>query len=209
VRSLTRRVNESEGGEKKMIWLLIPLLAIAAWVVVTYNFFVSSKARIKASVQEIGNQLKRQADLIPNLESSAKGYLKHEKGIYKDLTDARKAINAAVKSGNVQKMADAGSQLASILPNIQVVVESNPELKGSNVVTKLMDELRDTSDKVMYARRLVIDLTADFNVKRVSVPSNIVANIFKFEEQKGLITPESGEHVETKAGDLKTPKVKL
>ena len=192
-----------------MILLLIPLIAIVAWVVVTYNFFVSSKARIKAAVQEIGNQLKRQADLIPNLESSAKGYLKHEKGIYKDLTDARKAINAAVKSGNVQKMADAGSQLASILPNIQVVVESNPELKGSNVVTKLMDELRDTSDKVMYARRLVIDLTADFNVKRVSVPSNIVASLFKFEEQKGLITPESGEHVETKASDLKTPKVKL
>jgi len=192
-----------------MIWLLIPLVAILIWVVSTYNFFVSSKARIKAAVQEIGNQLKRQASLIPNLESSAKGYLKHEKGIYKDLTDARRAINAAVKSGNVQKMADAGSKLASILPNIQVIVESNPELKGSNVVTKLMDELRDTSDKIMYARRLVIDLTADFNVKRVSVPTNVVANIFKFEEQKGLITPESGEHVETKASDLKTPKVKL
>jgi len=193
-----------------MIWfIIIPLVAIVAWAVASYNFFVSSKARIKAAVQEIGNQLKRQADLIPNLESSAKGYLKHEKGIYKDLTDARRAINAAVKSGNVQKMADAGSKLASILPNIQVVVESNPELKGSNVVAKLMDELRDTSDKVMYSRRLVIDLTADFNVKRVSVPTNIVANIFKFEEQKGLITPESGEHVETKASDLKTPKVKL
>ena len=193
-----------------MIWfIIIPLVAIVAWGVSSYNFFVSSKARIKAAVQEIGNQLKRQADLIPNLESSAKGYLKHEKGIYKDLTDARRAINAAVKSGNVQKMADAGSKLASILPNIQVVVESNPELKGSNVVTKLMDELRDTSDKIMYSRRLVIDLTADFNVKRVSVPTNIVANIFKFEEQKGLITPVSGEHVETKASDLKTPKVKL
>lgn len=193
-----------------MIWLiLIPLVAIVAWVVATYNFFVSSKARIKAAVQEIGNQLKRQADLIPNLESSAKGYLKHEKGIFKELTDARKAINSAVKSGNVQKMADAGSQLASVLPSIQVIVESNPELKGSNVVTKLMDELRDTSDKVMYSRRLVIDLTADFNVRRVSVPTNIVANLFKFEEQKGLITPESGEHLETKTSDLKTPKVNL
>ena len=193
-----------------MIWfIIIPLVVIVAWVISSYNFFVSSKARIKAAVQEIGNQLKRQANLIPNLESSAKGYLKHEKGIYKDLTDARRAINVAVKSGNVQKMSDAGSKLASILPKIQVVVESNPELKGSNVVTKLMDELRDTSDKIMYARRLVIDLTADFNVKRVSVPTNVVANIFKFEEQKGLITPESGEHVETKASDLKTPKVKL
>jgi LemA protein len=189
--------------------LLVPIAILVFWVVAQYNFFVSSKARIKAAVQEIGNQLKRQADLIPNLESSAKGYLKHEKGIYKDLTDARKAINSAVKSGNVQRMSDAGSKLASILPNIQVVVESNPELKGSEVVTKLMDELRDTADKIMYSRRLVIDLTADFNVKRVSFPSNLVASMFKFVEQKGLITPESGEHVEVSKKDTKTPKVDL
>lgn len=192
-----------------LILLVIVLVALVGWVIATYNFFVSSKTRIKAAVQEIGNQLKRQADLIPNLESSAKGYLKHEKGIYKDLTDARKSITSAIKSGDVQKMADAGSKLASVLPNIQVLVESNPELKGSDVVTKLMDELRDTSDKVMYARRLVIDLTADYNVKRVRVPSNVIASLFKFDELPGLITPEKGEHVETGAKDLKTPKVKL
>lgn len=189
--------------------LLIILVVVVGWVVMTYNFFVSSKARIKAAVQEIGNQLKRQADLIPNLESSTKGYLKHEKKIFADLTEARKAISSAVKSGDVQKMADAGSKLASVLPDIKVIVESNPELKASEVVTKLMDELRDTADKVMYARRLVIDLTADFNVKRVSVPSNIVAGMFKFAELPGLITPEKGEHVETSAGDLKTPKVNI
>ena len=190
--------------------ILIGIIAIlAVWVFTTYNFFVSSKARIKAAVQEIGNQLKRQADLIPNLESSTKGYLKHESKIFKDLTDARRAIASAVKSGDVQKMADAGSQLASILPSIRIAVEDNPELKASDVVSKLMDELRDTADKVMYARRLVIDLTADYNVRRVSVPSNIIANMFKFEEQPGLITPEKGEHVETKDGELKTPKVNL
>lgn len=192
-----------------LVVLLVVLGALLIWVVSTYNFFVSSKARIKAAVQEIGNQLKRQADLIPNLESSAKSYLKHERGVYKDLTEARKAIASAIKSGDVQKMADAGSKLASVLPNIQVVVESNPELKASNVVGKLMDELRDTADKVMYSRRLVIDLTADYNVKRVSVPSNIIANVFGFKEQPGLITPEKGEHVEAKGKDLKTPKVDL
>ena len=188
---------------------IIVLVVLAAWVISVYNFFVSSKARIKAAVQEIGNQLKRQADLIPNLEESAKGYLSHEKSIYKDLTEARKLIGEAVKSGSLQKMADAGSKLASVLPGIQVIVESNPELKANTVVTKLMDELRDTSDKVMYARRLVIDLTADFNVKRVSFPSNIIANLFKFDEQPGLITPESGEHVNVSDSELKTPKVKL
>ncbi|OGM18353.1 hypothetical protein A2685_01615 [Candidatus Woesebacteria bacterium RIFCSPHIGHO2_01_FULL_37_10] len=193
-----------------LLWILLAIvLVVAGYIVSIYNFFVSSRARIKAAVQEIGNQLKRQADLIPNLEESAKGYLKHEKGVYEKLTDARKAITSAVKSGNPQKMADAGSMLANVLPNIQVLVESNPELKASEVIQKLMEELRDTSDKVMYARRLVIDLTADYNVKRVSFPSNMVASLFKFEEQPGIITPEKGEHVEVGEEDLKTPKVEL
>jgi len=192
-----------------MIAVLVVLALVVVWVISNYNFFVTTKARIKASVQEIGNQLKRQADLIPNLESSAKGYLKHEKGIFADLTDARRTIASALKSGDVAKMAEAGSKLASILPSISVAVESNPEIKGSEVIGKLMDELRDTSDKVMYARRLVIDLTADFNVRRAAFPSNIVASMFSFAELPGLITPMAGEHVEVGSGDLKTPKVKI
>lgn len=192
--------------------LFIPLIIIVAlvlWVVSIYNFFVSSKARIKASVQEIGNQLKRQADLIPNLEESVKGYLKQEKDIFKMLTDARKAVAGAADSGDVQKMADAGSKLAGVLPRLQVAVESNPQLKSSEVVGKLMDELRDTADKIMYARRLVIDLTADYNVRRVTLPSSLVASMFGFSELPGLITPETGEHMEVGQGETKTPKVKL
>jgi LemA protein len=189
--------------------LLIIAVILVIWAVTTYNFFVGSKARIKAAVQEIGNQLKRQADLIPNLEESTKGYLSHEKGIFEMLADARKAIDAAVDSGDAQKMSDAGSQLAQVLPSFKVAVESNPELKASEVVLNLMDELRDTSDKIMYARRLVIDLTADFNVKRATVPSNIIANMFGFTELPGLITPMEGEHMEVSQQDLETPKVKL
>lgn len=189
--------------------ILVPLVLIVIWIISTYNFFVSAKARIKAAVQEIGNQLKRQADLIPNLESSVKGYLKQEKDIFNALTSARKHVEAAASSGDIQKMADAGSELASVLPRIQVAVEDNPEIKSDTVVTRLMDELRDTSDKVMYARRLVIDLTADYNVRRATFPTNLIANMFKFEEQKGLITPESGEHVEVSSDETKTPKVDL
>ena len=192
-----------------LIILVVALIAVGFWVMTTYNYFVSTKARIKAAVQEIGNQLKRQADLIPNLESSVKGYLKQEKSIFKMLTDARKNVDKAVKSGDLQKMADAGSMLSSILPQIQIAVEDNPELKSSDVVGKLMDELRDTADKVMYSRRLVIDLSADYNVRRVTFPSNLVANMFGFKEQKGLLTPEDGEHTEVSEKELKSPKVKL
>src|SRR5258708_32931674 len=121
-----------------MIILFIALVAIVLWFASVYNFFVTAKTRIGAAVQEIGNQLKRQADLIPNLEASVKGYLTHEKGIFQMLTDARKAIAAASSSGNLQKMADAGAKLSEVLPRLQVIVESNPELKSSEVVTNLM-----------------------------------------------------------------------
>ena len=192
-----------------MYILLIPIILIVVWVVGLYNFFVTAKTRIKASIQEIGNQLKRQADLIPNLEASAKGYLAHEKDIFDKLTNARKAVQSAVKSGDTQKMADAGSLLNDVLPKLQVVVESNPEIKGADVIKGLMDELRDTSDKLMYARRILIDLSADFNAKLVTFPTNIVANLFGFKEEKGLSTPETGAHMEVSEAETKSPKVNL
>jgi len=193
-----------------MIYILIFVVVILAiWVISTYNFFVSTKTRVGAAVQEIGNQLKRQAELIPNLEASAKGYLSHEKGIFEDLASARKSVTAAVKSGNLSQMAEAGKMLNDVLPRLQVVVESNPEIKGSEVVKDLMNELRDTSDKGMYARRLLIDLTADYNVKLVTVPSSLVAGLFHFEALKGLETPNSGDSLKVSEDEMKTPKVNL
>ncbi len=192
-----------------MIYLAIVAVIIVFWLISIYNFFVSTKTRVEASIQEIGNQLKRQSELIPNLESSAKGYLSHEKGIFDELSSARRAINSAVDSGNLKKMSDAGKMLSDVLPKIQVAVESNPEIKGSEVVKTLMDELRDTSDKVMYARRLLIDLTADYNVKHVSFPSSLVAGIFHFDKLKGLETPVGGEELKVSKEETKTPKVNL
>ncbi len=193
-----------------LIYIILgAVILLSLWVVSIYNFFVSSKTRVGAAIQEIGNQLKRQAELIPNLESSAKGYLKHEKGIFDELTSARKAVTGAIQSGNLKKMAAAGEQLSELLPKLQVIVESNPEIKGSEVVKNLMDDLRDTSDKVMYARRLLIDLTADYNVKRVTFPSNLVANAFNFQELKGLETPTSGAFTTVSTEETKTPKVSL
>src|SRR3990170_7366071 len=188
-----------------MIYLYIVLAVLALWIISTYNFFASSRARVKAAIQEIGNQLKRQVDLIPNLENSVKGYLKHEKGIFDELSSARKLVASAAKSGNLGKMADAGKALSEVLPKLQVVVEDNPELKGNEVVQNLMNELRDTSDKVMYARRLLIDLSADFNVKRATFPSNVIANMFGFSEVEGLKMDEAGEATKVTRESTKTP----
>lgn len=193
-----------------MILILLSIvLVVLIWGVSIYNFFVSSKTRVDASIQEIGNQLKRQSDLIPNLESSVKGYMKHEKGIFDELTEARKTIASAIDSGDLKKMSDAGSKLSEILPKIQVEVESNPEIKASEVVKDLMDQLRDTSDKVMYARRLLIDLTADYNVKLVTFPSSLIGGMFHFNKLKGLEMPENGGSLKVDSSEMKTPKVNI
>ena len=184
-----------------MAFIIIAIvLIIGMWIISTYNFFVTSKTRVGAAIQEIGNQLKRQSELIPNLEASVKGYLSHEKGILEMLADARK-MTASGK--------DASKKISELLPKLQVVVESNPQLKGADVVTNLMNELRDTSDKVMYSRRLMIDLTADYNVRMVTFPSSLIANMFHFEKLKGLETPEDGENLKVSNEEMKTPKVNL
>ena len=185
------------------------VLGLIVYVISTYNWLATVRTRIQASVQEIGNQLKRQAELIPNLDESAKGYLRHEKEIIRMLAEARKAVASAVKSGDLGQMASAGDRVAQLLPQIQVVVESNPQIKGADVVTRLMDELRDTSDKVMYARRTLIDLTADYNVRLVTFPSNLVADMFGFKSEKGLETPTSGEHLTVSTADTRTPKISI
>ncbi len=189
--------------------ILIIVAAVAVYVFSIYNKFVTIKTRIKASIQEIGNQLKRQADLIPNLVASVKGYMKHEAKIFKDLTEARKMIVSAVKTGDAQKMVDASVKASRALAPIQAVFESTPQLQAAGPTTKLMDELRDTSDKVMYSRRTLIDLSADYNVMAVRFPSNLVAQIFGFKEEAGLKMPETEEATTVKKEEMKSPKVDL
>lgn len=188
--------------------IAIGAIALIGYAITVYNGLQTLKTRLKASIQEIGNQLKRQASLIPNLSESAKSYLKHETGIFKMLTDARKAVEVAQKEGGA-KIDEAVNKLNSLLPKLNILVESNPELKADGVVSKLMDELRDTSDKIMYSRRTLIDLAADYNRRIVVFPSSIVANIFGFKPEKGLEVATEGEHVSVSAEETKDVKIDL
>ncbi len=192
-----------------LIWILILIGVVILYLWSLYNQFVTLKTRIKASVQEIGNQLKRQADLIPNLVASVKGYMKHEKAIFTELAEARKAVVKAVDSGNTEKILEMGSRLQTALAPIRAVFESTPQLQAAGPTTQLMEELRDTADKVMYARRTLIDLTADYNIKIVKFPSNVVAKIFGFKEEAGLKMPSEGEGLEVKKENIQNPKVEI
>lgn len=192
-----------------LIILLVIVVLAGGYVLTTFNKFKTTEVRIKASVQEIGNQLKRQAELIPNLVSSVKGYFKHEQTALTKITDARKSILAALKSGGAQKLVDAAGKLQAAMGGITAVFESTPELKAAGPTKQLMDELRDTADKLMYSRRTLIDLTADYNTMLETVPSSWVGAIFKFAPKEGLATPETGEHVTVTLKETKTPKVEL
>jgi len=193
---------------------LISIFAIALVLVVIYalgfyNKLKQIQVHIKASIQEIGNQLKRQANLIPNLVESVKGYLTHEKGIFEQLTSARKSIDQANRSNNPKDIEKSQELIGKALGSLKVIVESNPEIKASSLVSDMMNELRDTADKLMYARRTLIDLSADYNSAIVTIPGLWLASIFGFKAEKGLDTPMSGEHTSVSEAETKNPEVKL
>jgi LemA protein len=185
------------------------ILAVVIYVISIYNTLQRLKTQITASIQEIGNQLKRQASLIPNLESSVKGMMKQESSIFKMLTDARKSVANAQRSGKATDIEAAIEQVQSMIPKFTIAVEDNPELKSDKTVTKLMDELTDTADKLMYSRRSVIDLSQMYNEKLVMFPSNIVASMMGFTPEKGLVTAMTGSHVEVSKDESKDVKIDL
>jgi LemA protein len=192
-----------------LLVVIVILLVLAMYVIGLFNSLQTLKTQIQASIQEIGNQLKRQASLIPNLEETVKGYLKHEKGIFQMLTDARKAVAKADASGKATDIDAAINKIQSVVPQLTVAVEDNPELKADVSVSKFMSELTDTADKLMYARRTVIDLTQAFNQKLVTFPSNIIAGMFGFKPEKGLATAMTGSHVEVSSDEMNDVKVNL
>jgi LemA protein len=184
-------------------------VVVIIYIVALYNGLQSLLTHIEAATQEIGNQLKRQASLIPNLESSVKAFMKQEKEVFTLLSQARQAVEKASKSGSGAAIDAAQDELNAVLPRLQVVVEDNPELKSNETVQQFMAELRDTADKLSYSRRAVIDLSQQYNMKLVVFPSNIIASIFGFKKQAGIATPMKGAHMEVSEDETHDHKVSL
>ncbi len=192
------------------MWMIaIAVLGIAGFYLVSvYNGLQSLLTEIEAANQEIGNQLKRQASLIPNLETSVKAFMKQEKDVFSMLTDARKNV-AAAQGGSAAAVEKAEKSLQEVIPRLQVLVEDNPELKSNETVQQFMAELRDTADKLTYARRAVITLTQQYNQKLVVFPSNLVAKMFGFTKQTGLAMPADSSHMTLSDAESHDHKVNL
>ena len=170
-----------------ILWVLIILVAIIIIAFIAYfNKFVILGNRIDNSLSQIDVQLRKRADLVPNLMSTVKGYVKHEKEIFKQLTDARKAIMGA---GDITSKVKAGNKLQAALKTIFAIAESNPELKANQNFLQLQQELAAIEDKIAYSRQFYNDSILDYNNSVKSFPGNFFARIYGKTEKKFLEIP--------------------
>lgn len=162
---------------------------LAVYLIATYNGFVVLKTRIQEALSGIDVQLKRRADLIPNLVETVKGYAKHEKGVFAEVTKARSALMTARTP--VEK-AEANNMLTGALKSLFAVAEAYPDLKASDNFKDLQRQLEDTEDKIAYSRQFYNSNVLDYNTRVKTFPSNLLANMFAFKEEE-FFEAEEGE----------------
>jgi len=152
---------------------------LAVYLVATYNGFVVLKARIKEALSGIDVQLKRRADLIPNLVETVKGYAKHEKSVFEEVTKARSALMSAKTP---LEKAEANNMVTAALKTLFAVAEAYPDLKASENFKDLQRQLEDTEDKIAYSRQFYNSNVLEYNTRVKTFPSNLIANMFTYKE---------------------------
>jgi len=161
------------------MWIIIGIVALVVVLAIVgiYNGLVKAKIRVDEAWSDITVQLKRRGDLIPNLVSAVKGYAKHEKTVFDDVTKARSAITQA--SGPAET-AEAENQIQGALKSLFAVAEDYPDLKASDNFKHLQEELVDTEDKIQASRRFYNGSVRDLNTKIQVFPTSVFAGMLGF-----------------------------
>lgn len=168
-------------------------VVIVLYVVATYNKLITLKNRIKEAFSGIDVQLKRRIDLIPNLVETVKGYAKHEKQVFTQVTAARTALMGAK---SLDQKAEADDMLTGALKSLFAVAEAYPDLKANANFQELQRQLEDTEDKIAYSRQFYNTNVLDFNTQIAVFPSNLFAGMFGFKEESFFeAQPAEREHV--------------
>ena len=163
------------------MWIAIIILAVLVLLIIgCYNSLILLRNKVKDQWAQIDVQLKRRFDLIPNLVETVKGYAKHEKETFEKVIKARNSFNEAKTPEDEMK---ANNELSNGITKIFALAESYPELKADANFTKLQDELKETEDKISYARQFYNDNVMVYQNKLEMFPSNIVASIFRFKPE--------------------------
>lgn len=166
-----------------MIWLIVIIaiiVVIGIWLAGTYNALVNLRNMVKDQWAQIDVHLKRRADLIPNVVETVKGYASHEKETLDAVITAR---NKAVSASTVEEEIKANGELTNALGRLFAVAEAYPDLKANTNFVDLQNTLKDTEDKIAFARQFYNDAVLKYKNKLEMFPTNIVASIFNFKPE--------------------------
>lgn len=157
------------------------LLASIAYVIYAYNALIKNKNLVEEGWSGIDVQLRRRADLIPNLVETVKGYAAHEDDIFRDLAELRAK---SIQGGSIAEQALAGQALTSVLGKLFAIAENYPELKADANFRDLQDKLAHIEDELQLARRYYNGAARNLNTLIESFPSNMIAGFFRFEKSQ-------------------------
>ena len=160
-----------------VLGIVVVLLLALVWI---YNRLVTLRTRVDNGWSQIDVQLRRRADLIPNLVETVKGYAAHERELFERVTEARAR---SLGASGVADQADAENQVSAGLRQLLAVVENYPDLKANQNFIALQEELIGTESKIAYARQFYNDQVMRLNTLIQSFPSSIVARAFGFQER--------------------------
>jgi len=157
--------------------IVVVLLIVIFWVIGMYNGLVRARIRVKEAWSGIDVQLKRRSSLIPNLVETVKGYAAHEKETLENVTRARAMLDRA---SGPKEAAQADNMLQASLRSLFAVAEAYPDLKANENFRELQRELTDTEDKIAYSRQFYNTNVGNYNEKRLTFPTAIIAGMFNF-----------------------------
>ncbi|MEN9752630.1 MAG: hypothetical protein RL670_321 [Actinomycetota bacterium] len=167
------------------IWIIVGIIAIIGlYLWSTYNGLVTLNVRVDEAWSDITVQLKRRADLIPNLIETVKGYAKHEAGVFDNVTKARAATVSPQVLGSPAKAAKAEGEFQGAMKSLFAVAESYPQLQANQNFLSLQSELTDTEDKIMAARRFYNGGVRDLNTKIKQFPATLFVRGLGFKERE-------------------------
>ena len=172
-----------------MAWIILGVVVLLLIIIISiYNGLVRLRNQVKNAWAQIDVQLKRRNDLIPNLIETVKGYAKHEKTVFENVTKARTAV---MNASGVEDKAAASNQLSSTLKSLFAVAENYPQLKANENFLQLQEELTGTENKIAYSRQHFNDMVMRFNTKIELFPNNIFASMFNFKQEEMFKTDEA------------------
>lgn len=187
---------------KKLFLILLAVVVVLGLSLVNfYNSLITKSQGVDNQWAQVETQYQRRFDLIPNLVSSVEGIMEQEQEVFGSIAEARTRYAGAQ---TVDEKAAAATQVESALGRLLVIIENYPEIRSSEQVTQLMDELAGTENRIAVERRRYNDLVRDFNVTVKKFPANLIAGIFGFEERAFFEAVEGSEQapkVEINPGD--------